>query len=381
MLFALLTNVVSPHQLPLAYEIVNIIGKQNFRYIFTDIHDQDHESLNWDDKVPQWCIPITNPEANEWLENSDVLLSGLRNFKLFEKRAQNGLKNFYMSERWFKPPLGIYRLFHPRYFIYAYKLWRLVKDNKIIPLPIGIHAAEDFSRLFRIYSGHLSYLFIIPKLDFDNKPCGNIYKLYDNNKNIKSKCKYFLEQIKIWGYFVDRSKIESDSRIDKGDHKELRLLWVGRLLKLKRVDTIINAVIQYQNRVNTNILLNIYGSGPEENKLKEMAQKHNDIIKFYPPVSITEVRRIMHEHDVYVFGSNAYEGWGAVISEALEEGMIVISSREAGAAATMLPEECLYDSGDVNGILQKLKNLPPKVPIGNWTAKFAANALCSLAES
>ena len=50
---------------------------------------------------------------------------------------------------------------------------------------------------------------------------------------------------------------------------------------------------------------------------------------------------------------------GAVVSEALEEGMIVLGSRESGAAATILPPELQFSCRDVKGLaklLEQLKN-------------------------
>ena len=90
---------------------------------------------------------------------------------------------------------------------------------------------------------------------------------------------------------------------------------------------------------------------------------------------MTEIRKLMREHDVYVLASNEYEGWGAVVSEALEEGICVLCSREAGAGATILPEECLFSCGDVEELMQKLQNIPIYRTIGLWNAKNAAQAL------
>ena len=80
----------------------------------------------------------------------------------------------------------------------------------------------------------------------------------------------------------------------------------------------------------------------------------------------------MREHDVYVLSSNAYEGWGTVVSEALEEGMKVVGTYEAGASATMLPESNLFHAGDWRCLKNILENQILDVSIGDWTADFAA---------
>jgi len=125
------------------------------------------------------------------------------------------------------------------------------------------------------------------------------------------------------------------------------------------VDTIVRAVGEHANlkrvdNLSPKITLDIYGTGPEESRLKKLAAKYGDYIKFHPPVSIDEVRRLMREHDVYVLSSNACEGWGAVVSEAIEEEMYVLGTFESGAAATLLPEDQLFHCDDVWELYRKL---------------------------
>ena len=153
----------------------------------------------------------------------------------------------------------------------------------------------------------------------------------------------------------------------------MKVLWVGRLLKWKRVDTIIKAVGECSK--SKKITLDVYGFGPEEAKLKRLASKYGDVIKFYPPVPINEVRKLMQEHDVYVLSSNGYEGWGAVVSEALEEGMKVIGTYEAGSCATILPESNLFHAGDWRRLKELLEGDVERVGIEPWTAKSAAEVL------
>lgn len=91
------------------------------------------------------------------------------------------------------------------------------------------------------------------------------------------------------------------------------------------------------------------------------------------------VRQAMREHDVFVLASDANEGWGAVVNEALEEGMRVIGTYEAGASAALLPKERLYHAGDVKALAQLLEKefrgeLPP-CSIGEWSAERAAERL------
>jgi glycosyltransferase involved in cell wall biosynthesis len=146
------------------------------------------------------------------------------------------------------------------------------------------------------------------------------------------------------------------------------------MLKLKRVDDVIKA-LRIAN-IKRRVELTIVGSGPEEDHLKRMAA--NLPVSFMPPVPIERVRELMRQHDIYVFSSNGYDGWGAVVSEALSEGMRVIGSRSPGAPITLLPNECLYKEGDAEGLARLLKSDVLWVGIGQWTPENAANSLIDL---
>lgn len=162
------------------------------------------------------------------------------------------------------------------------------------------------------------------------------------------------------------------------DETVLRVLWVGRLLDWKRVDAIIKAVGELSK--GRRIALDIYGIGPEEKRLKLLAAQYGEAISFYPPVPIGIIRNLMRMHDVYVLSSNAYEGWGAVVSEALEEGMAVIGTYEAGSSATILPESSLFHAGDWQGLKNLLAGDLRQTGIGAWSVKTAAKRLLAFCD-
>ena len=113
------------------------------------------------------------------------------------------------------------------------------------------------------------------------------------------------------------------------------------MLALKRVDTIIKAV---RHLGGEGVKLTLVGGGEERRKLERMARGLP--VEFVDSKPIAEIRDVMREHDVYVLASDANEGWGAVVNEALEERMKVLGTFEAGASAALLDEEDLFHSGD-----------------------------------
>ena len=155
-------------------------------------------------------------------------------------------------------------------------------------------------------------------------------------------------------------------------HRTLRVLWVGRMLDWKRVDTLVKACAS--EALKDKVELHLYGHGPEEEKLKRLAEVGNNVF-FHDFVPVAQVRDLMRAHDVYVLPSDGGEGWGAVVSEALEEGMKVLGTVEAGSSATILPPTHLFKAGDVKRLIGLLSQEIEQISIGEWSAKNAANTL------
>ncbi len=478
MKITLLTNIISPHQLPLAKALIALVGAENYRYIYTEPLHKERAKMGWGGDGGNWCVHGKMDDCA--VLEADVLLSGHRALETFEKRNATGKMTFYMSERWFKPPIGFLRLFAPSYFRMVRRFVTCLKSPKFMLLPMGIHAARDFLRLLGLFKGDLRCFFRAPKVAFESKPGGMIVALKDAiNAGLLSKDeiafgkRYGFVQIpkehwgklnpsgmyakmRIWGYFVAPSakggedmkaeglrvksegpaiisndsnkngcgQSSSDSSISnceflipncakrtwgEGGHslpikQPPRVLWVGRMLDWKRVDDLVRACRPHpdlkrvdfleesgerraESGVSKNVKLSscdsstlhsvhlsLYGHGPEEERLRKLA-KNCPNITFHDFVPVEQVRDLMRVHDIYVLPSNGYEGWGAVVSEALTERMKVLGTVEAGSSATILPPTHLFKAGDVTRLKSLLQNDISLVEIGPWTAEYAATQL------
>lgn len=395
---AILTNIISPHQIPLAEELRKLIHN-SVNYIHTEVMHRERSKIGWDSHAQDdsWCRHAK--EDDSVLSDCDVLISGLRTVSLFNQRVKQQKLTFYMSERWFKPSWGILRLLSLRYFKMALQMVKLLDNKNFYYLPIGVHAARDMIRLYELLHGDLRCLFRAPEIAFESAPGGAIIPLKQaiyadilSPQEIRFAKRYGFVQIpqkhwgkispdgiytklKMWGYFVESSK-ESCCKSEKTPRK---VLWVGRLLALKRVDTLFKAVKTCLEK-KFPIRLTVVGNGPEKEKLLKMAENIPEIT-FLSSVPIAEVRQLMRKHDIYCLPSNGYEGWGAVVSEALEENMTVYASVESGAGATMLPAENLFDANDHKRLAELL--IQPCNPrhIGVWSAENAAKSFLNFIKS
>lgn len=424
MTFTFFTNCISPHQLPLAKQLIDILGVENYRYIYTDALTEERQRMGWGDAVDaQWCQQ--GDASHRALVDADCLMSAQRVFTIFKQRSRLDKWDIYVSERWFKPPLGFLRIFVPSYLMMAWRLVRLLLNTQqFYYYPYGIHAARDMARLVGFLNGDVRCLFRAPRVAFESRPGGAIVPLKEairagvlSKEEVAFGKKHGFVQIprehwgkvkpqkeyakmRLWGYFVEPGKAstehtentEKDCQCGEKpqntqktqkeccaqtshaplatNHRTLRILWVGRMLKLKRVDALVKACAS--EALKEKVELHLYGHGPEEETLKRLAEAGNNVF-FHDFVPVEQVRDLMRAHDVYVFSSNAGDGWGAVVSEALEEGMKVLGTVEAGSSATILPPTHLFKAGNVKRLIELLSQEIEQVSIGEWTAKKSAN--------
>lgn len=377
MTIGFLTNIISPHQIPLARELVKIVGAKNYRYIYTEEFHKERAKMGWSEEIEGVRTEKINETNRKWLEEADLVYLEERDLGLIEARLKADRKTFYVSERWFKPiPLcGI-----------KVEDWRLKVESWHFPgwmrmmVPSYYNMCKRFVKFFE--SPYFRYL-----------PQGLWAK-----RDMMAICKWFAgktceEKMVDWGYYVAPSEQQGKKLEVRGKSEgKLRVLWVGRMLDWKRVDTIIRAVarvikLKSKGKVEQwrGINLTLVGDGPERERLMKLAEKVNStsaspIITFLPSQPIAKIREIMREHDVYVLASNGEEGWGAALNEAMEEGMKALGTYEAGSSSFMLPESNLFHAGDYKTLAKKLVDTIPIVPIGDWSAKRAAERMIALCE-
>ena len=366
-------NIPSPHQMPLTAALGRLLGPGNVLYVSAAPMDEERRKMGWcaGDAGGVSVVGADAPEAREWLEAADVLLTGIRDFDLFERRGRRGLRTFYASERWFKPRLGRLRLLLPSYRRMARRFRGLVREGLVTYLPCGVWAARDMAWLCLRGGERRAAFAALDAPDGAWRPMQPV-----------AGCGW----MRMWGYFVAPSRASDEGRQAEPDTqgRALRVLWVGRLLAWKRVDTLFKAASACLEKFP--LVLTVVGDGPERARLERLGRRlfarHPSALDFRHSVPIDDVRALMRSHDVYVLPSNGYEGWGAVVSEAMEEGMDVLGTLEAGSSATMLPRERLFRAGDGRRLAELLARCRGRrmagetVPgIGAWSAASAARSL------
>jgi glycosyltransferase involved in cell wall biosynthesis len=124
----------------------------------------------------------------------------------------------------------------------------------------------------------------------------------------------------------------------KGEITEtLKFLFIGQLIKRKGLDILIQALSKVKN---PNWTLDIYGTGEEESAILNQIEnvQLSDKIKLNGVLSNTELRKIIGQYQVLVLPSR-FDGWGAVINEAIASGLKVICSNKCGASILIINDK------------------------------------------
>jgi len=144
------------------------------------------------------------------------------------------------------------------------------------------------------------------------------------------KAKFPKEKIYQWGYFVEPALVVPAL---EPPQKKPSLLFVGSIDKRKNILPLTKVVKDLLSCIER---FTIIGVGPLSCKLERIIED-TDQIKYLGSLPNKKVNEQMQQHDILILPS-LFDGWGAVINEALQNGMRVICSANCGAAS-LLKEE------------------------------------------
>ena len=329
-----LTNLLTPHQLPLAkafsqnpeldfllIECVNIkrealpIGwQQNGSFDFVVSYEKLMANLDY------YINQITE---------SDVVITGSAPDFLIKKRLKLKKLTFRYSERVYKKPCPWYEL--PlravKYF------WKHGRHKNLYLLCASAYTAGDYA-----------------------------------------KTGTFLNKAFKWGYFPEVKYYEDiDALIEKKEKNAL--LWAGRIIDWKHPE----AAVEVAKRLKEDgfdFNLNIIGTGEMEDEIKKLIDGYglNENVHLLGAMKPEEVREYMEKSQIYLFTSDRGEGWGAVLNEAMNSGCAVIASHAIGSVPFLVDNGkngFIYKDGYVEDLYNKAKLLLENTEIREKISKEA----------
>lgn len=154
-------------------------------------------------------------------------------------------------------------------------------------------------------------------------------------------------------WFSDKNKILKEDKENIKNrlkiNNEIIMLFIGRLVKVKNLELLLDAFKEIDNKDNKNALV-IVGDGEKDDKLKTKCKSESiSNVYFEGSKQVEEVVEYYAIADVFILPSYK-EPWGLVINEALACGLPVIVSDSVGAVDDLIKHA-------ENGFIFKNNNL------------------------
>lgn len=185
----------------------------------------------------------------------------------------------------------------------------------------------------------------------------------------KNTCGYPPEKVFPWCYVcetppadLDREPIMAGEGDDEMD-ATVSIVFVGAIIERKAVDVLLAALAAIACE---NWCLTVLGGGERQEALMALARQSGigQRVVFTGMVANTEVRRHLRTADLLVLPSH-WDGWGAVVNEALMAGVPVVCSDWCGAKVLIRPgwNGDVVRAGSVADLARVLQNWIDRGPL------------------
>lgn len=156
-----------------------------------------------------------------------------------------------------------------------------------------------------------------------------------------------------WGYFTE----QNEPAVRANQNRKLpNLIFIGKIDERKNILALARCAVKLSNRFEK---MTIVGTGPLESELKEIIARTPNI-EFIGPIPNAEIADYLANSDLLVLPS-LFDGWGAVVNEALAQGTRVLCSNRCGA-------ETLLDGEKRGGIFSLDKDSDLEAQLSYWIA-------------
>lgn len=318
------SNFLNHHQFPVASRLYQLT-EGRYRFIETEPMPEwikrggysEYENLPW--LVQVWKGGDTDILAKKLLaEAKAVVWCNNLYLDVIKQRLKAGKLTFEFGERWFKR--GLLNIFSPRLLKSQLYYHLYFRHSPLYRLNASAFAANDFAILH-------SY----------------------RNRMFK------------WGYFTKLATTEDFNLEAPRGVSRLKILFVSRFLIWKHPEIPVLMASELKKR-GYDFELNMYGSGPEEQRIKDLIHSLNvaDVVRLCGNKPNEQILEEMRRHDIFVFTSDKNEGWGAVVNEAMGSGCAVVASDAIGSVPFLIEDGVngyIFKNGSVEDITDKVASL------------------------
>ena len=290
-------NIISPHQLPFIREVQKASGNRDVKFVTSQAQREDLTSHGWIKPETGAVEIFVAPQAG--VVEQLLSIEPQRTVHLLGGFRLRPYSSFLFSaRRRFKIPLGIIcegadgmgKKGLIRRFIYS---WAQIRYRRLV----------DF-----------------------------ILAMGDNGVSWYRQAGWPHNRLFQFAYVTDPPAIQTFPSKNgvKGDPKQVQLLYVGQLIHRKGLDILLQALAKLRHRQDWRLTLVGVGASKEQLEAFVDASGMSSRISFVGMVPNHGVHAIMRDSDLLILPSR-FDGWGAVVNEALMCGTPVLCSGQCGA--------------------------------------------------
>ncbi|MEE0929159.1 MAG: glycosyltransferase family 4 protein [Acutalibacteraceae bacterium] len=335
------SSVFNHHSMPLC-DALNSLPNVNCYFVSTMEEEEQRKTLgyhgyNREYVIEMWASEENRQKALKLALEADVMIAGVYPYEFLKKRLKKGKLTFICQERLFKFNATI--LQRARVWFYIFRKFTIFKNRPLYLLSIGKGTAKDYKSI-------------------------GFYK--DKSFN--------------WAYFPPFLPQNIKDLMDKKQSNQVEILFVGRMIALKHPEFSLKATKLLIEK-GYNVHLTYVGTGPLEEELKKEAALLDSAVTFLGAMPPEKVREQMEKANIFTFTSNIYEGWGAVVNEAMNAGCALVADSAPGAVQNLIESGyngLVYGEENFEEFFEKLESL---VKNPHLTRKLGENAYQTIAES
>ncbi len=318
------SNYLNIHQVYLMDAFHELLG-DDFRFVATLPRDEKELKGGTDYSSRPYCILAgesdgANEEALRLAVETGTCVFGACSQTYAIARARNNPQglSFEMGERWLKR--GWVNVFSPNLLKWYVNYICYYRKSNFHKLCMSAFAAHDDERLFAYRGRH--------------------YK---------------------WGYFTQVEDFGVETPKGVSTPGRATILWCARFLVLKHPELAVKLAARLKEE-HYDFVIDMYGEGVELEKTRRLCEglDVSDVVSFKGNVPNEDILHAMRQHEIFLFTSDRYEGWGAVANESMANGCVLVASDEIGSTHYLVKHRetgMIFRSCDLNSLYEQVKYL------------------------
>lgn len=293
MKFIFWQNIVSPHQ---SFFLRNLSENHNVILVAETIMDEDRLKQGWE-------IPNLGKTQIILINDTDSVNELLHRSKEYH-HIFSGINSYPLINTVFK---------------------KIIKNQKV-----NIISESCIELGFKKWIRFWKYRYLAFRY---NSNINNIFAMGDVGVNWYKKTGFIPNKIHKFQYTIELPE-DSHLHFQVSDKNEnfYRFTFIGQLIARKGIDNLITALSKVKSK---NWHLNIIGDGIMKSQIFDMisASELNDKVTFYGNKDNQDAMSFLRDNTDYLILPSRFDGWGAVVNEALARGVKVITNEKCGASS------------------------------------------------